>query len=144
MPILPWVWLGILIICIIIEAFTQSLTTIWAAIAAFPLIFLSRTSLSFSWQLLLFLIITVLLIVFTRPFALKHLKMGKYRSNINTLEGAEVLIVKAISKFEIGEAKAKNGVIWNAKSENDEDIAENTICVIVSVNGNTLIVKEKK
>lgn len=136
-----WIWLGILILCIVIEAFTLSLTTIWGALSSIPLIFIAKTQLPFKWQLLIFAVLTVVLIVFTRPFAVKKLKTGKEKTNVNTMAGEEVLVTKAITKFEKGEAKSKNGVIWNASSENNEEIPEGTTAKIISVEGNTLILK---
>lgn len=137
----PWIWLGVLIICVVIEAFTMGLTTIWGAIAALPLIFIARTGLAFKWQLLIFAIITILLIVFTRPFAVKKLKIGKDKTNVNTMIGEEVIITQSITKFQKGLAKAKNGVTWTAKSYEDKDIPEGSICTITAVEGNTISVK---
>ncbi|MCQ2592569.1 MAG: NfeD family protein [Treponema sp.] len=136
---LPWFWLGVLIVCILIEAPTMALTTVWGAIAALPMIFIAKTGMPFKWQLLLFAAITVALIVFTRPFAVNKLKLGKNKTNVNTMVGEEVQITKAITKFERGEAKAKNGVIWTATSENGMEIPVGAICKITAVEGNTLI-----
>lgn len=136
----PWIWLGVLIICCIIEALTMGLTTIWAAIAALPMIFIARTGLPFRWQLLIFVIITLVLIVFTRPFVVKKLKLGKSKTNVNTMVGEEVLITKAITKFEKGEAKAKNGVIWSVKTSDGSEIKKNETAKVISVEGNTLCV----
>lgn len=138
--ILPWLWLGVLIVCCIIEALTMGLTTIWAAIASFPMIFIARTGLPFKWQLLIFVIITLVLVVFTRPFVVKKLKIGRDKTNVNTMVGEEVLITKTITKFEKGEAKAKNGVIWSAKSQDDSEILKGSIAKVVLVEGNTLTV----
>lgn len=140
---LMWFWLAIMIVCIVIEAITFNLTTVWAAIAAFVMIFLSKTGIDFKWQLLIFLALTIVLIVFTRPFVMKKLKLGKNVTNVNTMEGQEVLVVKAVSKFAKGEAKAVNGVIWSVTSEEGVDIAEGTVCIVTKVDGNTLTVKAK-
>ncbi len=141
---LPWFWLGVLIACILIEAFTMALTTVWGGIAAIPLIFIARTGLPFKWQLLIFAVITVALIVFTRPFAVKKLGIGKNKTNVNTLVGEEVQVTKSITQFQHGEAKAKNGVIWSATSEDSSEITKGTICTIAAVEGNTLILKKKE
>lgn len=140
---LPWLWLGVLVICIIIEAFTLSLTTIWSAIAAIPMIFISKTGMPFKWQLLIFALISLGLIIFTRPFAIKKLKIGRSKTNVNSLIGQEILVTKTVSQFQKGEAKTNNGVIWSVKSENDEEIAKGTVCIISEVEGNTLIIKQK-
>ena len=142
---LPWFWLGILVLCIIIEGITMSLTTIWAGIAAVPFIFISKTPLPFRWQLLIFVLLTVALIVFTRPFAVKKLKIGKENNtNVNALEGQEVLVVQKITKFNNGYVKAKNGVVWTAESEDSTDIQKDAVCIVKKVSGNTLVVARKQ
>ena len=123
--VMPWIWTGILVICIVIECFTFSLTTIWAALASVPLIFISRTSLSLQVQILIFAVITLLLIIGTRPLALKLLRKEK-NENINNLEGQKVIVTKKITATEKGEAKASNGVIWTAKSNNSSEIEKDS------------------
>ena len=140
---LPWFWVGILIICLVVEAFTMVLTTIWPAIASIPMIFISRTDLPFRWQLLIFVLLTIALIIITRPIAIKKLKLGNEKTNADTILGKEVLIVKKITPFEKGEAKGQNGVVWTAKSIDDSEIEENTICIVEKIEGNTLLLHKK-
>ena len=106
---LPWFWLAVMIILIVIEALTFSLTTIWGAIACIPLIFIARTQLAFKWQLLIFVLISLVLLIFTRPFAVKKLKISK--TNVNGLIGQDVIVVKRIGSLEKGEVKSSSGVI---------------------------------
>lgn len=138
---MPWIWLGLMVICIFIEAFTMNLTTIWGAVSCLPLIFISKTNLSIKWQLLIFALLTVILVIFTRPFVVKKLKIGKDKTNVNSMIGEEVLITKSVSKFQKGEAKAKNGVIWTVSSKTDEEIPVDATVKVIEVNGNTLIVE---
>lgn len=140
--LLPWLWLGVLVICCVIEALTMGLTTIWGAIAAFPLIFIARTSLPLKWQLLIFAVLVLVLVLFTRPFVVKKLKIGKDKTNVNTMVGEEVLITKTITKFEKGEAKAKNGVIWSVTTADGNEVKEGSVAKVISVDGNTLTVAE--
>ena len=139
--IMPWIWLGILILSCIVEAITFSLTSIWAAIAALPLIFISKTPLDIKWQLLIFVVLTTVLVIFTRPFAVKKLKIGKNKTNVDSIIGQEVLVTKSIKKFDKGLVKAKNGVIWTAKSKDDSEIEKGSNAKVISVEGNTLTVE---
>lgn len=141
-----WGWLAVMVVCVIVEALTFALTTVWGVIAAFVMIFLSKTNMPFKWQLLIFLLLTIALVLTTRPFAVKKLKLGKNATNVNSMVGQEVLVIKKITKFEKGEVKAKNGVIWSAKNfdENAEmEITENSVCTVEKVDGNTLSVQLK-
>ena len=139
--IMPWIWLGILILSCIVEAITFSLTSIWAAIAALPLIFISKTPLDIKWQLLIFVVLTTVLVIFTRPFAVKKLKIGKSKTNVDSIIGQEVLVTKSIKKFDKGLVKAKNGVIWTAKSKDDSEIEKGSNAKVISVEGNTLTIE---
>lgn len=143
---LMWFWLAVMVLCLVVEAASFALTTVWGAISALVMIFLSRTNMPLRWQLILFLVLTIALVLITRPFAMKKLKLGKNTTNVNSMEGQEVLVVKRISKFEKGEVKAKNGVVWSAKNadeNSDSEIPEGSVCVIEKVDGNTLSVKLK-
>ncbi len=139
-----WIWLALMILFVVIEVISFSLTTIWAAIASLPLIFIGLTPLSFYWQLLIFVLLTLLLLLLTRPIAVKKLKLGKYKTNIESFEGQEFVVQEKIEKFQKGKIKAENGVIWNAKSSDGSEIPENSVCRVVSVEGNTLIVEVAK
>ena len=139
---LPWFWVAVMVVTLVFEAITFSLTTVWAAISALLMIFLCRTGLPFRWQLLIFFFITILLMVFTRPFAVKKLKLGRVTTNVNSMEGQEVLVIKKITKFEKGEVKASNGVVWTAMgADGTGEIPKGTVCLVERVEGNTLIVK---
>lgn len=133
---LPWFWLGVMILCVIIEVSTMALTTCWGAVSAFLMIFISLTKIDIKWQLLIFIVLTLIFLFLTRPLVLK--KIRKEKTNVNSLEGQEVLVTKRISQFEKGEAKASNGVIWTVSSFDNSEIEEGTVCVVKKVSGNTL------
>ena len=133
---LPWVWLAIAVLCTVVEAFSFGLTTIWFAIGAILMIFISFLPIPFAWQIL---IISTLLLIFTRPVAIKKLKVGKEKTNTDELAGSIALVVKDITKFEKGEVKVK-GIIWSAQTADGSEIPSGTECVIDKVQGVTLIV----
>ena len=137
-----WIWLGVVVICIVIELLTTSLTTIWFALSGILMIFLSKTGMELQWQILIFIAVACILLVVTRPLLMKKIKIHK--TNVNSLEGQEVLILKTASKFQKGEAKTKNGVIWNCVSETEEEIPEGATGTVTKVDGNTLIIVSEK
>jgi membrane protein implicated in regulation of membrane protease activity len=90
----------------------------------------------------IFLGIAIVLLVFTRPFAIKKLKTGKVKTNVHDLVERDALVVKKISKFDKGEVKIK-GQIWTALTVDDEEIDEGTECVEVRIEGVKAIVRKK-
>jgi membrane protein implicated in regulation of membrane protease activity len=145
----PWFWLVLTGIFTLIELTCSfNLVTIWFALASLVMIFISGLTelldspIRFRLHIGLFLFLSVVLLIFTRPIAIKKFKVGKNKTNVDDLIGRDVLVTKGISKYEKGEAKIK-GQIWTAISENDDEIKENTECTIVRIEGVKLVVKRK-
>ena len=140
---ISWIWVGIFVVLVIIEAATQGLTTVWGAVSALIMVFVSQTGMSIGWQILLFLAITLGLVLTTRPIFVKKLKVGRNRTNVDTMIGDEIIVTKAVRRFEKGEGRSRNGVIWSVTSTDGTDIEEGTVCTVQSVEGNTLTIERK-
>ena len=80
---------------------------------------------------------------FYKTFCHQKVKKWKIKTNVDSIIGQEVLITKTIDNFEKGEAKAKNGVIWTAKSKDNVSIKKGTVCSVISIEGNTICVEKK-
>ena len=135
-----WIWVALVIIFALIEVFTFGLTTIWFAIAALVMVFLSFLPIPLSAQILIFLGLSAALLIFTRPLAVKKLKIGREKTNVDSLIGKHALVTKRISEFEKGEVKL-NGNIWSARSGDTTEIAEGTKCEVVRIEGVQAIVR---
>jgi membrane protein implicated in regulation of membrane protease activity len=136
-----WIWVALVIIFSLIEIFTLGLTTVWFAISALVMVFLSFTNMPLTAQFLIFLAIATLLLIFTRPIAVKKFKIGREKTNVDSLVGKHALVVKTIGEFERGEAKI-NGLIWSARSEDDSEITQGSKCEILRIEGVQLIVRK--
>lgn len=66
------VWLALFILLLIIEIATMGLTTIWFAGGALAAFIAGLLGCGLAVQIGLFLVISVLLFVFTRPIAVKY------------------------------------------------------------------------
>lgn len=141
--IISLIWVAVFAVLVVIEATTMGLVTIWGAISALIMAFLAQTGMAIGWQILLFLFITLLLLLTTRPVVVKKLKVGRNRTNVDTMLGQDVIVTKAIARFEKGEARSKNGVIWAVTATDDSEIEEGAVCIVKEVQGNTLTVEKK-
>lgn len=137
---LRWIWVALTIIFAVIEVCTFGLTTIWFALAALVMVFLSFLDIPLPAQLLIFLAISGALLFFTRPLAVRKLKIGREKTNVDSLIGKHALVIKGIGEFEKGEVKL-NGQIWSARSENAAPIAEGTKCEVIRIEGVQAIVR---
>jgi membrane protein implicated in regulation of membrane protease activity len=138
-----WIWAALVMVFALIEVFTLGLTTVWFAIAALVMVFLSLLPLPLSAQLLIFLVLSAALLIGTRPLAIKRFKMGTEKTNVDSLIGKQVLVTRTITEFEKGEVKI-NGQIWSARAEDNAEIAEGTKCEIVRIEGVQAIVKSNR
>jgi membrane protein implicated in regulation of membrane protease activity len=134
-----WVWVALVILFAVIEAFTLGLTTIWFALGALVMVFLSFLPIPLSIQIIIFLAISAALLFFTRPFAIKKFKTGKEKTNVDSLIGMHALVTRQITEFDKGEVKL-NGQFWTARSEDGSTINEGTKCEVVRIEGVQAIV----
>jgi len=136
---LPWFWVVVMLVCIVIESLTVTLTTVWFAAGAFVTVFISMTPLAFRWQLLLFMTVSFPLLFQTRTAAVRKLLQKKnQRTNVDALIGMEVLLTKKITEFEKGEIRC-DGKMWSAQSADGTGIPVHTVCRIIGIQGNTVI-----
>ena len=143
MDYIGWAWLIIVAACVIIEASTMGLTTIWFAIGALVAWLINLTGLNLQVQILVFLIVSIVCLVFTRPIAVEKLKVGKSKTNLDSLIGETAKVETTINNFNNeGYVKLK-GQIWSARSNDDEIIERGEAVVVEEIKGVKLIVKRK-
>ena len=138
----PIVWLIIIAVLLVIEAVTVGLTTIWFAGGALFAAFASWLGAGLVVQLLVFLAVSVLLLIFTRPLAVKYLNKGVSNTNVNSLIGKKAVVISEINNLAQTGYVRINDVEWIARTAaDDETISEKSIVEIVEVQGVKLIVK---
>ena len=138
---LPWVWVGVTIICVVIESLTLSLTTIWFGISAFVMVFLAFTPLPFPAQLFIFVALALVLLIFTRPVVKQKINQKKIATNYERIIGQIAVVTKKITALEKGSVKI-NGMEWTAAVKEDITLEEGSKCIIEEIAGVTAYVKQ--
>ena len=134
------VWLIVAFIFAVIEAFTLGLTTIWFAGGAVAAVVAALLGASVPVQVVLFVVVSILLLVLTRPWAVKHFKKTLESTNIDAVIGKEALVTQDIGPFSAGEAKL-NGLTWVAvATDKNKTISAGTAVRVDAVEGVKLIV----
>jgi len=136
---LPFVWLGLAVILVIIESLTMGLTTIWFALGALISMLLAFFHIPLVWQVLIFLVISGVLLIFTRPVAIKKFKIGSVKTNSEALIGMTGVVLQKITPDDKGKVKVKNQ-IWTASSSSDKTLEEGTHVKIDDIRGVTVYV----
>ena len=138
---LPWVWVAVTVLCVVIESLTLSLTTIWFGISAFVLVFLAFTPLPFVAQVFIFVALALVLLIFTRPVVKKKLSQKQIATNYERVIGQIAVVTKKITALDKGAIKI-NGMEWTAAVKEDIVLEKGSKCIIEEIAGVTAYVKQ--
>jgi membrane protein implicated in regulation of membrane protease activity len=135
-------WLIALAVLLIIEILTLGLTTIWFAGGALVAFLVSLASDSVILQVVVFLVVSFVLLFFTRPVASRYLNSKRVKTNYESLIGQEVKVLERIDNFNNAGLVQINGLEWMARTVDDELIIEvGEKVVIKEVSGVKVIVE---
>lgn len=135
-------WLVFLIVAIVVELLTMGLTTIWFAGGALVAIFAALLGAQTWLQLILFLGVSLLLLSFTRPVAVKYFNKDRIKTNAESIVGRQAIVTGEIDNMQgIGQVTV-SGQEWTARCCDDRQrLAVGSVVQIVAINGVKLIVK---
>ena len=135
-------WLVAFVILIGIEAATMALTTIWFAGGAVFAFFAAVLGFSIQTQLVVFLIVSFILLLFTRPLAMRFVNRETVKTNVDGLIGRRAKVITKIDNNEPSGATVVDGQEWTARSMDDAvTVPVGTHVVIKEVRGVKLIVE---
>ena len=136
-------WLGLLIILLIIEIITVGLTSIWAAGGALAALILNILGLSLVWQVIAFFAVTFVLLIFTRPFAVRFINTQREKTNYEGIIGKTIRIAERVDNIRQTGMAVVNGQEWTVRAEDEQEVLEpETLAKVVNISGVKLIVKE--
>ena len=138
-------WLIVLIICIGIEIPTMGLTTIWFAGGALVAIFAAIVGAPIWLQAVIFIVVSLLLLFFTRPIAVKYFNKDRVKTNVESMVGRQAIVISEIDNLQsIGQVTV-SGQEWSARSADERvKIAVGAVVTVVAINGVKLIVREQQ
>ncbi len=138
-------WLIALIVLLAVEIATMGLTTIWFAGGALVALIAALLSANIVVQVILFVAVSLILLIFTRPVAVKYLNNNAVKTNAEGLIGRTAKVIYTIDNVNSTGYASVDGQEWTARSEdNSVVIPEGTLVTIVRIEGVKLIVKKKE
>lgn len=138
-----WMWIAVIVIAIVIEAFTDQLLSIWFVPAAIVATILDFVAVDIVWQVLVFLVVSLVGIFVIRRFLAKFKQDRSHKTNIEAIVGERCVVTERIDSFAgCGQAKVK-GQIWSARGICVDDVFEvGEILQVVAIEGVKLICKK--
>lgn len=134
------IWIAIAVVLGIIEAFTVALVSIWLAIGAVFASVAAFFGINAIGQLMVFSVVSLVLLISTRPFVKKFLSTKIEHTNADRIVGQTATVTEEINNIEnCGKVKV-SGEIWTARSIDNTKIETGTLVHIERIEGVKAIV----
>jgi len=133
-------WLVLTIVLGIVEAATPTLVCIWPAASALITCVLASLGAPLWLQIVVFVAITVVLLILTKPLVKKYVAKKTVATNADRIIGSEGIVIHEIDPIDnMGQVKVM-GQVWSAKAENNEILPIGTHVTIKKLEGVKVVV----
>ncbi len=142
---LTTIWLVVFVACIAIEIITMGLTTIWFAGGALVAAIGAALGAPIWLQAVFFGAVSLVLLYFTRPVAVKYFNKDRVKTNVESLVGKQAVVISEIDNLQgIGQVSV-NGQEWSARTvEEGITLTEGSVVIVRAISGVKLMVEEKR
>ena len=139
-----YIWLGLTIIFAIAEAATAQLTTIWFAAGSLAAMILSIVGVkSITVQIITFAAVSLITLIATRPLVKKIIHKKVEPTNADRNIGETGFVTEEICNISGKGTVNIKGVIWTARSADDEQIIpEGELVKVIKIEGVKVIVNK--
>lgn len=138
-------WLAVLVILVIVELATMGLTTIWFAGGALIATVIAALEGPVWLQFVCFVVVSLVLLVLTRPVAMRYFNQNREKTNADSLVGKQAIVTLDINNL-LGTGQVMlNGMEWSARSAKDDvKIEAGAVVVVKSISGVKVLVEPQE
>lgn len=141
----PMYWVLLFVLLLIIEAATLGLTTIWFAAGALVAFLAGLLGAGLAVQISLFLVVSVVLLILTRPIALRHFNNNRDYTNWALLIGKPAIVVEEIDTIKGQGQVEMGGEVWSARTKDPEGVIPvGTVVSVKELRGVKMVVQVKE
>ncbi len=135
-------WLILFVVLAGFEFATVALTSIWFASGALLAFLLALANVPLPFQWTAFIVLSLVLLFFTRPIAVKHFNTKRTATNIDAMVGRLAKVTKDINNIDETGSALLGGQPWTARSLHDDEVIKaGTEVTVMKIEGAKLIVK---
>lgn len=134
-------WIVLLVVLIVVEAVTAQLVTIWFAAGAAAAIIAELCGLQQWLQWIIFIAVSVIALVATRPLVRKATKSTIEPTNADRCIGKTAVVTEDIDNIEGKGQVHVNGITWTARSSDGTVFRKDERVTVEKIDGVKLIVK---
>lgn len=139
----PIVWLIVVIAMIVLEVSTYQLVTVWFALGAAVSLIASLFKVSGTAQLMIFVIVSLVSLIASRPLVKKIQSAPKEKTNADRVIGQIAKVIQPVRADNRGRIRV-DGLDWSAAVQNKEDSFEiGEEAQVVRIEGVTAYIQRK-
>ena len=142
--IMPYIWLGVMVIMAAVESITVQIVSIWFVVGAVAALISTIFTDSPFIQLAVFILVTAISLLLTRPFVKKLLNFKKEDTNAGRyIEKIGIVTEEINNDLGLGQVNV-SGSVWTARSKDGSTIPKGEKIQVKEINGVKLIVSTLK
>ncbi len=134
-------WIAALVVFVVIEALTVQLFTIWFAIGSVAALIAERLGAEVWLQWTVFVAVSAIILVATRPFVKKLTKQKIQPTNADRCIGETAVVTEEIDNISGKGAVKINGIEWSARTISGDKAEVGEKVKIVKIDGVKLFVE---
>ncbi|MDD5924396.1 MAG: NfeD family protein [Clostridia bacterium] len=140
---MPYFWLAVIVFMAICEFITTQLVSIWFVIGAICALVTSLITDNVFVQAGVFLVVTLVTLIATRPIVKKMKGFQKTETNSDRVIGKTADVILEVNNM-LGQGQVNvEGAVWSARSDNGEVLEVGTKVRILRIEGVKLIVEKE-
>ncbi len=136
-----WIWIGLIVIFVIVEAATVQLVTVWFAVGGIAGLIAYAFGLEIWMQILIFAVVSAVALAVTRPFVKRFTKGRKQPTNADRYIGQEATVTEPISNELSTGAVRIGGLEWTARTVDNSEVDKGERVTVEAIEGAKLLVK---
>lgn len=109
-------WMVLLVIFVVVEVLTAGLVSIWFCFGAAAAMLVASLQGDLALQIIVFLVVSIVLLVGTKPFVKKFLSSKVVRTNADAILEQKGIVTEEIDNIRGMGAVKIGGKIWTARS----------------------------
>ena len=138
------VWVVVFFVAVIVESLEPQLVALWFAGGALVALLLATIfQVGILWQILVFIVTTVALLILTKPFVNRVSTRPTIPTNADVLIGKETLVEKGFGPKQSGMG-LQGDIHWKLIAKGDVSFKSGEFAIVQEITGNKLIVTKKK
>lgn len=140
MDVMQYIWLAVIVLLAILEGATAQLVSIWFVIGGIAALITSIFTDAVWIQLTVFVLVSILSLLITRPLVKKAMNFKKEDTNAGRLVGQKAIVIETIENDQGKGQVNVSGSVWTARSMDQTVIPKGASVLVDAIEGVKLMV----